>query len=586
MQAGRIERRLAAILAADAVGYSGLMEADEEGTLLSLGAHRRELVDPTIAKHGGRIVKTTGDGLLAEFASVVDAVRCAAELQKGMRGRNAELDATKRLEFRIGINVGDIVEEAGDIFGDGVNVAARLEGLAEPGGICVSDRVREFVAGKVDLAFEDLGEQILKNIARPIHVYGVRLTAPSMVGSSNQNPSLPDKPSIAVMPFQNMSGDPEQDYFAEGMAEEIITALSRLRWLFVIARNSSFAYKGRAANVKQVGRELGVHYVLEGSVRKSGERVRITGQLADAATGNQIWANRYDAELSDIFDLQDRMTESVVGAIEPSILSAEVERSARKRPESLIAYDYVLRAFPLVWSLVREQNEAAESLLEMALSIEPTYPLALSLLSWCNAQRAVYNWTDELDAARTKALRLARQAAALSRDDPLVFTILGAAHTVARDFQSAAVHLDRALELDPNSAWAWQRSAWLEVHRERPQIAIEKFERALRLSPLDPMAYVCLVGIGTAHFGAGRDEEAIVWLRKAQSQQPEAVWSLRVLVPALVHAGRKAEAAHELANLVQRFPGLTTTKVADSLPFGPRMMERIVSGLREAGLPS
>lgn len=478
------------------------------------------------------------------------------------------------------------MEEAGDIFGDGVNIAARLESLAKPGGICVSDRVREFVVGKVDVAFEDLGEQTLKNIARPIHVYEIQTTASGSTKFPSRGLSLPDKPSIAVMPFLNMSGDPEQDYFAEGMAEEIITALSRLRWLFVISRNSSFAYKGRPpTDAKQVGRELGVRYVLEGSVRKAGERIRITGQLADATTGNQIWANRYDAGLSDIFDLQDRMTESVVGAIQPSILFAEVEWSARKRPESLLAYDYVLKALPLVWSLVREQNESAQGLLDTALSIEPTYPFALSLLSWCHAQRAVYNWTDEPDAARTKALRLAQQGAALSRDDPLVLTILGAAHTVARDFSSATVHLDRALELDPNSAWAWQRSAWLEVHRERPELAIAKFNRALRLSPLDPMAYVCLVGIGDAHFDAGQYEEAIVWLKKAQSQQPEAVWSLRVLVPALVHAGRKPEAASELAQLMQRFPGLTVAKVADSLPFGPRMMERIVSGLRDAGLP-
>jgi TolB-like protein len=316
----RVERRLAAILAADVAGYSRLMGEDEEGTLAALKAIRRELGDPKIAEHKGRIVKTTGDGLLVEFHSVVDAVRCAVEVQRAMAERNAGAPAEKRIEFRFGIHQGDIIVENGDIFGGGVNLAARLEGLAEPGGICVSGRVHADAAGKVDVAFDDLGEQSLKNIARPLRVYRVRLGEVPAADTPAPALPLPDKPSIAVLPFQNMSGDPEQEYFADGMVEEIITALSRIRWLFVIARNSTFKYKGRAVDVKQIGRELGVRYVLEGSVRKGGSRVRITAQLIDALSGAHLWADRFDGSLEDVFELQDKVAIGVAGVIEPTLL--------------------------------------------------------------------------------------------------------------------------------------------------------------------------------------------------------------------------------------------------------------------------
>jgi len=395
---------------------------------------------------------------------------------------------------------------------------------------------------------------------------------------------LPDKPSIAVLPFENLSEDPGQEYFADGMVEEIITALSPMRWLFVIARNSSFVYKRRTVDIKQVGRELGVRYALEGSVRRAGDKVRITGQLIDTATGNHIWAQRYDGALSDVFDLQDRIAESVVGAIQPSILTAEMERSARKRPESLVAYDYVLRALPLVWSLDRRQNEDAQHLLERALTIEPTYPLALSLAAWCHAQRAVYNWTEALDEERRIALRLAQKAAAISRDDAMVLAILGAAHTVSRDFRIAGEHLERAVSLDPNSAWAWGRSGWLNVHRGRPDPAIEQFQKAIRLSPFDPAGFVCCFGIADAHFYKGEYDESIEWSLKGLSQQPEAEWHLRVLVPALVHAGRRAEAEDAFGKLTAHYPGLTIAKVRDALPFAADMVDRIEDGLRRLGL--
>lgn len=395
-----------------------------------------------------------------------------------------------------------------------------------------------------------------------------------------------DKPSIAVLPFENLSGDPAQDYFADGMVDEITTALSHMRWLFVIARNSSFAYKGHPDDVKRASRELGVRYLLTGSVRKAGDHIRLTGQLIDSPSGKTIWANRYDGTMADIFDLQDRITESVVGAIQPSILSAEIERSRRKRPESLAAYDYVLRAFPLVWSLDRIQNETACALLDRAIAIEPTYPLALSLLAWCHEQRAVYNWTETPVASRNEGLRLAQKAAALSSDDSMVLAVLGAAHSFAGDYDVADAHLQRARALDPNSAWVWMRSAWLDVYRERPSAAIEQFERFERLSPLDPMGYMAQIGIGAAHFVASRYDEAVALTQRGLSQQPDATWALRWLVTALVHAGRRDDARRECRKLLESYPGLTIAKVRDALPLGSSTMERLVSGLREAGLPN
>ncbi|CAN5402698.1 adenylate/guanylate cyclase domain-containing protein [soil metagenome] len=576
-------RRLAAIAVADVVGYSRLMEADEAGTLTVLKERRTAILEPVVRAHAGRLVKVMGDGVLIEFASAVNAVTGALELQRKMAAANELLPASHRIVLRIGINLGDVIGEGSDIYGDGVNIAARLESLAQPGGICVSAKVHDEVRGKTEAAFEDMGEIALKNIASPVRCYGFPPAGGAMTRPAL---ALPNRPSIAVLAFANMSGDPEQEYFADGMVEEIITALSRMKWLFVIARNSSFTYKGRSVDVKQVGRELGVRYVLEGSVRKAGDKVRITGQLIDTATGNHIWANRYDGGLSDIFDLQDRIAESVAGAIQPSILSAEIERSVRKRPESLVAYDYVLRAFPLVWSLQKVHNEEAQTLLDRALLIEPAYPLALSLSAWCHAQRAVYNWTDSPAEAREEAIRRAQRAVAMSRDDPMVLAILGAAHTVARDYDIAGAHLERAVALDPNSAWAWNRSGWLNVHRECPDIALEQFDRAIRLSPFDPMEFICFHGIGAAYFVKGSYDEAILWIQKGLDQQPNSLWSLRVLVPALVHAGRIEDARRYLGKLTENYPGLSIGKIRDALPFGFRTMERIARGLQTAGLPN
>src|SRR5947209_6503489 len=385
----RVERRLTTILAADIAGFSRLVGLDEEGTLARLKALRRDLIDPEIAVHRGRIVKTTGDGHLVEFASVVDAVRCAVAVQRAITGREATLRQEQRIEFRVGINLGDIVVEGDDILGDGVNIAARLEGIAEPSGICLSEDAYRQVRGKVAAEFADLGEQTLKNIARPLRAYRVLLDKAS-AGTPAALP-LPDKPSIAVLPFQNISGDPEQEHFADGMVEDITTALSKLRWFFVIARNSAFAYKGRAVDVKQVGRELGVCYILEGSVRRGGNRLRITAQLVDASSGNHVWAERYDRDLADIFAVQDEITERVVAAIEPELYAAEHIRSQRKPPDSLDAWECVIRALSLIGQGTREANDEAEALCRRAIAIASGYGLAHSLLAWTLWRRGAWS---------------------------------------------------------------------------------------------------------------------------------------------------------------------------------------------------
>ncbi|WP_436170158.1 adenylate/guanylate cyclase domain-containing protein [Mesorhizobium sp. LjNodule214] len=404
-------RKIAAILVSDVVGYSRLAGADEDRILARLRALRSDLIDPTIAVHHGRVVKRTGDGSLVEFRSVVDAVRCAIEVQNGMVERNAGLPPERRIEFRVGIHLGDVVEESdGDLMGDGVNIAARLEGICEPGSICLSEQAYWQVKARLDLAIDDRGAVRLKNIADPVRVYSLQVGVPAHAKPAApaepavpEKPSpqlaLPDKPSIAVLAFQNMSGDPEQEYFADGMVEEIITGLSRIKWLFVIARNSSFVYKGKAVDVRQVGRELGVRYVLEGGVRKAGNRLRITAQLLEAETGAHLWADRYDGALEDVFDLQDQITDKVVGIVEPSLQRSEIERSRRKRPENLDAYDLYLRAVPHMATVMPADAKIAAGLLEDALRLDPNYATAHALLAWCHEIFFARAGFDEADKA-------------------------------------------------------------------------------------------------------------------------------------------------------------------------------------------
>jgi adenylate cyclase len=572
-------RRLAAILAADVAGYSRLIGADEGGTLERLKALRRELLDPKIADHRGRLVKTTGDGLLLEFGSVVDALRCAVEVQRGMAGRNTGMPTDNRIEFRIGINVGDIVVEDGDIFGDGVNVAARLEGLAEPGGICVAARVQEDAAGRLDLAFEDIGEQQLKNIARPVRVYRVVTEARPETLRPGTAPPLPDKPSIAVLPFANMSGDPEQEYFADGMVEEIITALSRIRWLFVIARNSSFTYKGQAVDVKQVGHELGVRYVLEGSVRKAGGRVRITAQLIDATNSAHLWADRFDGPLEDVFDLQDKVASSVAGVIEPALQAAEIHRSAARPTTDLSAYDLYLRALAALYPNTRERTFEALGLLEQAIAIDRHYAPALAWAAICYMGLVRDGWAEEPGVSRRKGIDLARRALEAGENDPRILANAANALAVLGEDIGAMIGLvDRALTLNPSFARGWLVSGLLRLFAGQPDLAIEHVETCLRLSPRERVGTALSV-MGQAYFLKRRFEEAESTLLLALQDYPAFPPAYRGLAACYAHMGRLDEARA----IVIRLRAIIPQVVPSDLPFrNPEHRELYLSGLRLA----
>jgi len=585
MAGERAQRRLAAILAADVAGYSRLMGSDDEGTLAGLKACR-ELIDLKSKQHRGRIVNTPGDSALVEFASAVDAARCAMEIQKEMAERNAVIPEDRRIELRIGVNVGDvIVDDRGDIFGDGVNVAARLEGLAEPGGICVSSRVQEDAEGKLEVSFENAGEKQLKNIARPVRVYCVRLggAAPS----SRPALPLPDRPSIAVLPFQNMSGDPEQEYFADGIVEEIITALSRFKQLFVIARNSSFTYKGRAVDVKQVGRELGVRYVLEGSVRKTAGRLRITGQLLDATTGVHLWADRFDGVMGDVFDLQDQVSESVVGTITAKLEQAEIERAKRKRPESLDAYDCYLRGLASFHVWTREEMSEALLLFRKAIDLDPGFASAHAMAARCYLLRKNNGWMTEPAREMAEAERLAQRAVELGRDDADVLCIGGLVIArIDRHLHAGAALINRALILNPNLVTAWFTSGFVRNYLGEPELAIEHFMRAMRLSPFDPLVHVMYAGIAAAHFLAGRYDEASSWAEKALLEQPNFLPGMRMVAASHALAGRLGDAQEAMGRMRQIDPALRITTLSDFYPFrGTEDCARYAEGLRKAGLP-
>jgi TolB-like protein/class 3 adenylate cyclase len=575
----RAERRLAAILAADVAGYSRLIEADEDGTLGRLKALRADVIDLKIAEHRGRLVKTTGDGLLVEFVSVVDALRCAGEIQAALAERNGEAPADRRIEFRIGIHQGDVVAEDGDIFGDGVNVAARLEGLAEPGGICVSARVQEDAAGKLDLSFADMGDQALKNITRPVRAYRVA-TGATAPGTRPRLPAppLPDKPSIAVLPFANISGDPEQEYFADGMVDEIITALSRIRWLFVIAQNSSFSYKGHSPDVKQVGRDLGVRYVLQGSVRKAGQRVRITGQLIDAATGAHLWADRFDGSLEDVFDLQDKVAASVAGVIEPALQAAETARSAGRPTADLTAYDLYLRAHAMYFSSARRIPEALR-LLEQAIARDPRYGPALAHAAVCCNRLVIDGRSEDPAADRLKGADFARRALEVAGDDPGI--LVDAASTLAyfaEDIGAMMALVDRALALNPNYARGWHISGVLRMFAGQPDTAIEHVETSLRLSPRARIGS-SLSFIGAAHFLSRRFDEAVPKLLLAIQDDPGYPTPYRWLAACYAHMGRLDDARE----IVARLRAVTPVVIPDaSYLWDAEHRDLLLSGLRLA----
>ena len=576
----RVERRLVAVLAADVAGYSRLMGADEEGTHSALIALRREVADPKIAEHRGRLVKTTGDGLLVEFASVVDAVRCAVEVQEGMAERNAEVAGEKRIEFRIGLNLGDIIRDGRDIYGDGVNIAARLEALAEPGTVFVSNTVYEHVRDRLSFAFENLGEHRVKNIARPVHVYRVRAENTSLTAPSATALPLPDKPSIAVLPFANMGGDPEQEYFADGMVEEIITALSRIRWLFVIARISSFTYKGQAVDVKQVGRELGVRYVLEGSVRKAGNRVRITAQLIDAQSGAHLWADRFDGLIEDVFELQDNVASSVAGVIEPALQAAETARSANRPTSDLTAYDLYLRACAMYWASHPRQVRQALALLEEAIARDPHYGPALGFAARCCMHLTGEASAPDRDATRRKGIDLGHRALGVARDDPGVLADAAfALVSFGEDIDAMIVLVDRALAFNPSYAHGWYISGFLRLWAGQTDMAIDHASRALRLSPRAQASGSSFL-IGRALFFSRRFEEAVPRLRVAIEDTPVFPTPYRFLAACYAHMGLLDKARATIARLRVLTPELIPNY---PLPFrDPQHRELYFSGLRLA----
>jgi TolB-like protein/class 3 adenylate cyclase len=585
---GRVERRLAAVLAADVAGYSRLMSADELGTLEALKEIRRKIIDPTIGSHKGRIVKTTGDGLLVEYASAVDAVTCAVAVQEQV----AKRDAKNGIIFRIGINIGDIIIDGDDIFGDGVNIAARVENECKPGGVYLSGNAFEQVRGKTEFAFDDLGDRSLKNIDRPIRLYAARLASSTLVANvkpPDENAKslvLPDRPSIAVLPFQNMSGDPEQEYFADGMVEDIITGLSRSKSLFVIARNSSFTYKGKAVDIKQVGRELGVRYVLEGSVRKAGSKVRITGQLIDAGTGAHIWADRFDGLLEDIFDLQDRVATSVTGAILPQLERAEIERAQNKPTESLQAYDYYLRGLASSYKFTREANLEILELTKAANSIDPNFALSYAFGAFAFTQRKAFGWTTDLASEISEARRLAERALELDKNDARVLAQAGfALGYVVEDVEKAAVLIKRAVQLDPNLVPARLWLGWINVYLGDGEAAVEQIEAAMRVDPLDPRSYSALTTKSYARFFGGRIEEASSLAANAVQQQPNYISALRILMACHATTGRLSEARQVCEAVMRIDPTQRVSASNKRAPFRQEDKEKLAQAFRLAGMP-
>jgi adenylate cyclase len=586
MASDQVKRKLAAILAADIAGYSRLMGADEAGTLARLKEHRRELIDPKNKQYRGRVVKTTGDGILIEFPSIVDAISCSIDVQQGMCERNADVPQEKRIQFRIGVNLGDVIIEGRDLYGDGVNIAARLEGIAEPGGICISQTVLNHARGKIAFEFEDLGEQALKNIVQPVHVYRLLLNSSrgsTVARSSEAALALPDKPSIAVLPFQNMSGDPEQEYFADGMVEEITTALSRFKWLFVIARNSSFTFKGAPVDIKEVRRRLGVRYVLEGSVRKASGKVRITGQLIDAVTGTHLWADRFERDLTDIFALQDEVTVAVVSAIQPKLLQTEIAMAAR-RSENLTAYDFYLRAMQQFYLATREGVAEVIRLAHRALELDPRFGAVATLAGVCHMRNVIWGYAADPQFERNEAVRLLRLALSIDDSDPeaLAWAAVVSAFLVG-DSEGEIEMADRAVALNPDSYTAWFCRGWVYKIAGLAEEAVGSFERAIRMSPVDPQLHHAFGGIGFAFIELRRFDEAIVAGKKAQRQNPFYSQAYRCLASAFAHLGRDAEAREAAARLLEVDPAFTIS--AWIARGGQTRAKLLIEGLRKAGLP-
>jgi adenylate cyclase len=586
---GDVSRKLVAVFAADVEGYSRLMGADEVATLKGL-TERRAILDRFIGEHKGRIANTAGDSVLAEFGSAVDAVQCAVEAQAALAEANSGLAPERRISFRIGIHIGDVMVRAGDLFGDGVNIAARLQTLANPGAVCISGATYDQVRKVLPITFMELGAQQVKNIQEPIKAYqvdatsGTRELASAYAAVIESVPPLPDKPSIAVLPFQNMSGDPDQEYFADGMVEEITTALSRFKWLFVIARNSSFTYKGKAVSVKQIGHELGVRYVLEGSVRKASGKVRITGQLIDAVTGAHIWADRFERDLTDVFALQDDVTVAVVSAIEPKLLQTEIAMAARRRPENLTAYDYYLRALPQFYPMTRESLAEANRLAHRALELDPRFGYVAALAGGCHQLNVTLGYAVDPQFERKEAVRLLRLAVSIDDGDPDTLAHAAASSAfMVEDYESAVEMADRAVALNPNSFHTWFCRGHVYRTAGLPEEAIRSFERAMRMSPVDPRLHLLYVGMAQALIELRRFDEAIVAGKKALRLNPSFPPTHRHLASAFAHLGCVAEAREAAARMLEVDPAFTVS--AWIARGGTSNMKLLIEGYRKAGLP-
>jgi adenylate cyclase len=582
-----MERRLAAILLTDMVGYSRLIGLDEEGTITRQKAHREEIIDPKISAHGGRIVKTTGDGLLVEFASIVDAVKCAVEVQKDISGRDTNVPEDQRILYRIGINLGDIVIDGDDILGDGVNIAARLEALAKPGGVCISGTVYEHLAGKTDIVFEDAGERTVKNVSRPVQVWHWQPgTVERDLNDDSEPPPLPDKPSIAVLPFDNMSGDPEQEFFADGMTEDIITGLSRFRSLFVTARNSTFSYKGQSPNLREVARTLSVRYVLEGSVRRSGSRVRVTAQLIDAQTGNHIWAERYDRELEDFFFIQDEVTEAIIAAIAPEIGEVERARAERKPPDKLDTWDQYQQGLAAFYSSTAEGLKSAIEQFDRVNKDDPKFASAFAMAAGARWRYAIHFEPDNRDELLNQALQKAYKAVALDPRDPTGLSHAGQVLSKLGKHDMAIPKLQEAVNLNPADAVVRYFLGSVLRRAGRSEEAIPHFDQAMRLSPRDIWITGMLTDRAFALFDLERYEEALGWAQRARLSPHPRTMTFAIYAATLWNLGREEEARSAVLDLLKHAPQLTFTKYRNNLFGTPQTSERLASALRDAGLPN
>ncbi|WP_423068003.1 adenylate/guanylate cyclase domain-containing protein [Devosia sp. CN2-171] len=583
------DRRLVPIVSLDVVGYSRLVERNERQTLRLVQRVYERLISRTIGEAGGKVFKTMGDGLLAEFSSVVAAVQWTAQLQREIHERKIHAPGGEMFQVRAGIVLADVLVAGNDLYGSGINLAVRVQGHSPPGGICITKWMYQYLDGTIDLPFTDMGPTELKNISKTVRIYTwhpAGISRPQPTDAPLPAPPS-NRPSVVVLPFDNLSGEADQSYFADAVVEEITATLSRVKDFFVIARNSAFTYKGRAGiDIRQIGRDLGVRYVVEGSVRRVGEKVRITAQLVETDTGSHIWSNKVDGAVADLFDLQDRMAAEVASAIQPSIRRAEIERARKKRPDTLAAYDLVMRAFPHLWAHNPTDNAEAIALLKRALQLDPDYALAAALAGWAHGQQVVYNWTTDYATERLEAGSLIETAVRTIGEDPTALTALASAMMMlGLDVPQAAALADRALALDPNHAWAWMRRGWGQVYLSNPEEGLVAFERAMRLSPMDPFAFNIHIGVGLAHFAAGRPQQAIIWAQRALSERPGLTWPHRDLATYYAHHGDLAAARDALERFRRVHPGVSIASIGDGLRFMyPSLLARYLQGLRLAGL--